>query len=48
MFWLTERTVDWLWMGTLGYRPVFWRIIDLRFMLFAAAFIPLPPKARRL
>ena len=40
-FWLTERAVDWLWMGTLGYRPVFWRIIDLRFALFAAAFIPL-------
>ena len=40
-FWLTERTVDWLWMGTLGYRPVFWQIIDLRFALFAAAFIPL-------
>ena len=40
-FWLTERTVDWLWMGALGYRPVFWRIIDLRFALFGAAFIPL-------
>ena len=40
-FWLTERAVDWLWMGTLGYRPVFWQIIDLRFALFAAAFIPL-------
>ena len=40
-FWLTERAVDWLWMGTLGYRPVFWRILDLRFALFAAAFVPL-------
>ena len=40
-FWLTERAVDWLWMGTLGYRPVFWQIIDLRFALFAAAFVPL-------
>ena len=40
-FWLTERTVDWLWMGTLGYRSVFWQIIDLRFALFAAAFVPL-------
>ena len=40
-FWLAERAVDWLWMGTLGYRPVFWRILDLRFALFAAAFVPL-------
>ena len=40
-FWLTERAVDWLWMGTLGYRPVFWRILDLRFALIAAAFVPL-------
>ena len=40
-FWLTERAVDWLWMGTLGYRSVFWQIIDLRFALFAAAFFPL-------
>ena len=40
-FWLTERAVDWLWMGTLGYRSVFWQIIDLRFALFAAAFVPL-------
>jgi uncharacterized membrane protein (UPF0182 family) len=40
-FWLAERTVDWLWMGTLGYRPVFWGILDLRLALFAAAFVAL-------
>ena len=24
-FWFAERLVDWLWMGELGYRAVFWR-----------------------
>jgi len=40
-FWFAERAVDWLWMGALGYRPVFWRILDLRLALLAAAFVPL-------
>ncbi len=40
-FWLAERIVDLLWMGGLGYRTVFWQILDLRFGLFAAAFVPL-------
>ena len=39
--WATERLVDWLWMGELGYRPVFWLILDLRLALLAAAFVPL-------
>ena len=40
-FWLAERLVDLLWMGGLGYRAVFWYILDLRFGLFAVAFVPL-------
>ena len=40
-FWLAERIVDLLWMGGLGYRAVFWQILDLRFGLFAVAFVPL-------
>ena len=40
-FWFAERIVDWLWMGGMGYRAVFWRILDLRFGLFAAALVPL-------
>ena len=40
-FWLAERIVDLLWMGGLGYRAVFWYILDLRFGLFAVAFVPL-------
>jgi uncharacterized membrane protein (UPF0182 family) len=28
-------------MGELGYRPVFWLILDLRLALLAAAFVPL-------
>ena len=40
-FWLAERIVDLLWMDGLGYRAVFWYILDLRFGLFAAAFVPL-------
>ena len=39
--WLAERVVDLLWMGGLGYRAVFWYILELRFGLFAAAFVPL-------
>ena len=39
--WLAERLVDLLWMGGLGYRAVFWYILELRFGLFAAAFMPL-------
>ena len=39
--WAAERLVDWLWMGELGYRPVFWRMLDLRLALLAAAFVPL-------
>lgn len=40
-FWLAERTVSWLWMGELGYRPAFWHILDVRFALFAVAFVTL-------
>ena len=28
--WAAERLVDWLWMGALGYRAVFWHILHLR------------------
>jgi uncharacterized protein len=37
--WAAERLVDWLWMGALGYRDVFWHILHLRLALFAAALL---------
>lgn len=39
--WLVARIVDWLWMGALGYRQVFWRILIVQLTLFATAFVPL-------
>lgn len=33
--------IDWLWMGELGYRSVFWRVLGIKASLIAAAFIPL-------
>lgn len=33
-------TVEWLWMGELGYRQVFWRIRLTQLGLFSAAFVP--------
>jgi uncharacterized membrane protein (UPF0182 family) len=38
---LVDRLVDWLWMGQLGYRQIFWRILAVELALFAAAFVPL-------
>lgn len=33
--------VDWLWMGQLGFEPLFWRILATRVGLFIAALLPL-------
>ncbi len=37
--WASERLVDWLWMGEVGYRQVFWRIIEIRGALIAVGFL---------
>lgn len=38
---LVDRTVDWLWMGQLGYLQIFWRILGIQTTLFAFALVPL-------
>jgi len=38
IIWLINRTVDWLWLGELGYRQVFWRILGTQLALFTSAF----------
>ncbi len=40
LFSLLGWTVEWLWMGELGYRGVFWRIRLTQAGLFVAAFVP--------
>ena len=40
LFGLLGWTVEWLWMGELGYRQVFWRIRLTQAGLFFAAFLP--------
>ncbi len=39
-FSLLGWTVEWLWMGELGYRQVFWRIRLTQVGLFFAVFVP--------
>ena len=40
LFSLLGWTVEWLWMGELGYRDVFWRIKLTQAGLFIAALLP--------
>ncbi len=40
LFSLLGWTVEWLWMGELGYRPVFWTIRLTQLGLFVATLVP--------
>ncbi|MCG8511786.1 MAG: UPF0182 family protein, partial [Rhodospirillales bacterium] len=40
LFGLLGWTVEWLWMGELGYSQVFWRVRLTQIGLFAGLFVP--------
>jgi uncharacterized membrane protein (UPF0182 family) len=36
---ITGLVVKWLWMGRLGYEPVFWRLLSIKWGLFGLVFV---------